>query len=175
MRLYFVAQNCQFHSVLMSSAMLKSVFFTWQWLLYFLFHLPLQMEDKIPCFFWCSAKNFWEICSIKPQPWHRLCIFVVTSEFRQALNAHLNSFLLSFIMSNRGPLLGLWVSIQYKYACRAALCFSLTSLFHPGTLCFCLLVILVCFSATPGDAGERGHYGGISSPVLSKGKQRGRS
>jgi len=58
-------------------------------------------------------------------------------DFRQALNAHLNSFLLSFIMSNRGTLLGSWLSIQYKYARRAALCFSLTSLFHPGTLCFC--------------------------------------
>jgi len=57
--------------------------------------------------------------------------------FRQALNAYLNSFLLSFMISNRGPLFGLWLSIQYKYACRAALCFSLTSLFHPGTLCFC--------------------------------------
>jgi len=31
--------------------------------------------------------------------------------FWQALNAYLNSFLLSFIMSNRGPLLGLWLSI----------------------------------------------------------------
>ena len=58
-------------------------------------------------------------------------------DFRQALDAYLNSFLLSFMMSNRGPLLGLWLSIQYKYACRAALCFSLTSLFHLGTLCFC--------------------------------------
>jgi len=28
-------------------------------------------------------------------------------DFRQALNAYLNSFLLYFIMSNRGPLLGL--------------------------------------------------------------------
>jgi len=68
-------------------------------------------------------------------------------DFRQALNAYLNSFLLSFIMSNRGPLLGLWLSNQYKYARRAALCFSLTSLFHPGTLCFCFeLLDFTCCS-----------------------------
>ena len=62
--------------------------------------------------------------------------------FRQALNAYLNSFLLFFMISDRGPLLGLWLSIQYKYDCRAALCFSLTSLFHPGTLCFCFELLV---------------------------------
>ena len=59
-------------------------------------------------------------------------------DFRQALNAYLNSFLLSLMMSNRGPLLGLWLSIQYKYARRAALCFSLKSLFHPEHYAFAL-------------------------------------
>jgi len=36
--------------------------------------------------------------------------------------------------------------VGYKYARRAALCFSLTSLFHPGTLCLCfgLLVEKQC-------------------------------
>ena len=42
-------------------------------------------------------------------------------DFQQALNAYLNSLLLSFMMSNRGPLLGLWLSIQNKYTCRAYL------------------------------------------------------
>jgi len=35
-----------------------------------------------------------------------------------------------------------------------------------------ILVIIVYFSVTPRDAGEREHYGGISSPILSKGNQR---
>jgi len=74
--------------------------------------------------------------------WH-FCL-----DFRQALNAYLNTFLLSFIMWNRGPLLGLWLSIQYKHACWAALCFPLTSLFHLGTLCFCFgLLVKTSFAA----------------------------
>ena len=38
------------------------------------------MEAMISCFFWCSARIFWEICSLKPQPWHQLCIFVGSSD-----------------------------------------------------------------------------------------------
>jgi len=60
--------------------------------------------------------------------------FVATSD---KLLMHIWTLFTSFIMSNRGPLLGLWSSIQYKCARRAALCFFFTSLFHPGTLCFC--------------------------------------
>jgi len=52
------------------------------------------------------CQNFWEFCSVKPQPWHQLYIFVGTYD-KLLINAYLNSFLLSFMMSNRGPLLGL--------------------------------------------------------------------
>jgi len=53
------------------------------------------MEAMISCFFWCSARIFWEICSLKPQPWqwNGLVIFVESQELEsKSSQSHLNFF-----------------------------------------------------------------------------------